>query len=88
MDYLFRYVEANCKKTEKARVISFLTGYSEKKITQAFSRLEKEKLELKEKSEFGEKFFNDIEVVRKYFKILKLEKIEEQMDLDLEINFD
>lgn len=88
MDYLFKYLRIDSMNTEKAKVIAFLTIFSEKKIAQAFSRLEKEKLEMKEKMELSNKFSKDIEVVRKYLKQINLEKVEELMDNDLEINFE
>jgi hypothetical protein len=82
-----RHLKTSCKNTGKAKAISFLTGYSEQKIAQSFSRLEKEKSEMNEKKELGEKLSKDIDIVRKYLKILGLEEIEKQMDKDLELDF-
>ncbi|MGC2238637.1 MAG: hypothetical protein WA584_20960 [Pyrinomonadaceae bacterium] len=84
LDYFFNYANIKCFKTERAKVISYLTGYSETKIEQSFSRIEKEKLESKEKKELSGKFYDDVEVIRKYFKILRLEEIQKQIDEDLE----
>ena len=88
IDYILRYLKTSCQNTDKAKVISFLTGYSEQKIAQAFSRLEKEKLEMKERTELSEKFSKDIEIVCKYLQILQLNEIENLMYKDLELDFD
>lgn len=82
MSYLFLSAKTNCRNTEKAKFISFLTGFSETKIAQSFSRIEKQKLELEEKTEFSKKNSDDYEVVRKLFEILKLTEIQEQIDRD------
>jgi uncharacterized transporter YbjL len=87
LDYLFELSAVNCRKTEKAKVISFLTGFSESKIEQTFSKIEREKLEYTKKNEFSKKFSDDIEIVRKYFKILKLEKAINKITQDLEQDF-
>lgn len=88
IDYLFKYAKIDCKNTDKAKIIAFLTGYSEQKIAQAFSRLEKEKNDFTDKESSSEKFSNDIEIVRKYFKILKSDEIQKVIDDDLELDFD
>lgn len=87
LGYFFNFAEVECTNTAKAKVISFLTGYSETKIAQAFSRIEKEKLSMIENEELSEKFSKDVNVVRKYFKLLNLEKVLDQIDQDLETDF-
>lgn len=86
LDYLFKRAKIDCKNTEKAKVIAFLTGYSEKKIAQAFSRLEKEKLEFVDNTNASEKFSTDIKIIRNYFKTLRLDEIQQKIDNDLELD--
>jgi hypothetical protein len=88
VEYILRHLKTSCKNTDKAKAISFLTGYSEQKIAQSFSRLEKEKSEIKEKTEISDKILKDSNIVRKYLQILGLEEIEKEMNKDLELDFD
>lgn len=82
MNYLFTAAKVNCHNTEKAKFISFLTGFSEAKIAQSFSRIEKLKLELEEKTEFSKKNSDDYDVIRNLFGILHLTEIQEQIEKD------
>lgn len=78
-NYLFTYAKANCHNTEKSKVISFLTSYSEKTIRQKLSNPH---------SKDNEKSFltykTDLEIVRKCFESLGLSEIVSQINRDLE----
>jgi len=83
VDYIFKAAKVNCKNTQKAKVISFLTGYSENTIVQSFSRIEKEKLEIEDESEISDKFYNDMKIVRDYVEKIGLAEAVKIIDKDL-----
>ena len=79
MNYLLRFAKVNCHNTDKAKFISFLTGYSENTIAQKFSTLHK-----KEDANFTA-YEKDMKVIRKYFEKLGLNEIVKMIDNDLEV---
>ncbi len=79
MNYLLRFAKANGHNTDKARFISFLTGYSENTIAQKFSTLHK-----KEDADFTA-YEKDMNIIRKYFEKLGLNEIVKMIDNDLEV---
>jgi hypothetical protein len=79
LNYLLTCAKANCHNTEKAKFISFLTGFSENTITQKLSKLH-------EKADLN--FVNyekDMKIIHKYFENLGLPDISNQIDNDLKV---
>ena len=82
ISYLFESAETKCHNTEKAKFISFMTGFSETKIAQSFSRIERIKSEMEEKTETSKKNSDDYKIIRKLFETLNLTEIQKQIDKD------
>ncbi len=79
MNYLFTFAKVNCQNTRKAKVISFLTGYSTNTIGDKLSALH---------SKADDNFIayeEDMKIVRKYFESLGLTEIVNMIDKDLKI---
>lgn len=83
MNYLFDYAKISCNFTKKAEVIEFLTGFSKKQVVKLPSVFGKQKLEIEDGGGINEKFFKDMNTVRKYFEKLGLDEVVEKIDKDL-----
>ncbi len=79
LNYLLTSAKANCHNTEKAKFISFLTGYSEKQIAQKLSKLHKKE------DENHIAYQRDMKVISQYFAKLGLNEITNQIENDLNI---
>ena len=79
LNFLFRFANVNCPNTKKAKVISFLTGYSENTVGDKLSALYS-----KEGNNFVQ-FVKDMKIVRRYFENLGLSQITEMIDRDLKM---
>lgn len=79
MNYLLTSAKANCHNTEKAKFISFLTGYSEKQIAQKLSKLHKKE------DENYTAYEKDMKLINQYFTKLGLTEITNQIEKDLNI---
>lgn len=77
LNYLLTYAKANCHNTEKAKFISFLTGYSEKQIAQKLSKLHKKE------DENYTAYERDMKVISQYFAKLGLTEITNQIGRDI-----
>ncbi len=77
--YLFKYLKVDSPNTDKAKFISFLTGFSENTIRQKLSKLHE-----KADSNFV-KYEKDMEIVCKYFESLGLDEIVKMISNDLEM---
>lgn len=77
LNYLLTCAKANCHNTEKAKFISFLTGYSEKQIAQRLSRLHKKE------DENYTAYERDMKIISQYFAKLGLKEITNQIEKDL-----
>lgn len=82
-EYLLTFVSATQNKTKRHQLIELLTGYKIKQLSKIPSWFEKEKLEIEEKTESSEKFFKDMEAVRKLFLSLGLTEIADKIYRDL-----
>lgn len=79
LNYLLTCAKVNCHNTEKAKFISFLTGYSEKQIAQKLSKLHKKE------DENYVAYQRDMKVISQYFEKLGLREITSQIEKDLNI---
>lgn len=77
LNYLLTHAKANCHNTEKAKFISFLTGYSEKQIAQKLSKLHKKE------DENYIAYQRDLKIISQYFAKLGLTNITSQIENDL-----
>lgn len=77
LNYLLTHAKANCHNTEKAKFISFLTGYSEKQIAQKLSKLHKKE------DENYTAYQRDMKIISQYFAKLGLINITNQIKNDL-----
>lgn len=75
--YLLKYAKANSHNTSTAKVISFLTEFTDETIRQQFSKLHNKAL-----VNFTE-FEKDMDIVRNLFQILDLTEITKMIDNDV-----
>jgi hypothetical protein len=76
LNYLFTFSKANCHNTQKAKVISFLTGYSENTIGDQLSALHS-------KADDNFVAYERDMKIRKHFENLGLSEIVKIIDGDL-----
>ncbi len=75
--YLFKYQKLSFDNKQKAKVISFLTGYSANTLEQQFSQIHK-----KANTNFSN-YEKDMQIVRNQFEILGLTEVTKMIDNDL-----
>jgi hypothetical protein len=75
--YLLSYLKAENNNTKRAKFASFLTGYSEERFRQQWSKIHRKK------DEDGVAWERDMKIVRDLFKELGLIEIVNQIDNDL-----
>lgn len=78
MHYIFKAAKVNCHNTKKAKVINFLTGFSENTSGDKFSALYS-----KSEKNFVD-FEKDVEIVNSYLKMLGLTEMVEVLNKDVE----
>jgi hypothetical protein len=68
---------------DKNRIIDFLTPISGKQSKKLHKPFKDEIAKIAEKEEISKKFYNDMQVIRKYFEMLGLSEITDKIDADL-----
>jgi hypothetical protein len=69
--------------SDKNKIIEFLTTYSGKQSNKLWAKFNTEKAKIQETEEIEEKFYQDMQVIRKYFDLLGLSEIINKIDADL-----
>jgi hypothetical protein len=77
MHYLLRYTRAKCTNVEKARFISFLTGFSENTIRQFLSKVHTKK------NDNPIAWEENMKLVKRQFEVLRQPEIIKMIDNDL-----
>lgn len=78
LHYLLQFLEAENNNTKRGRFASFLTGYSEERFRQQWSKIHRKK------DEDGVAWERDMRLVRELFRELGLSGIVNQIDSDLD----
>ncbi|MBL8123880.1 MAG: hypothetical protein JNJ39_07235 [Blastocatellia bacterium] len=78
LNYLLTNAKVDCTNIDKAKTISFLTGYSEKTIRQKLSNIHG-----KDNEKSFETYNEDMRKVRDYFSLVGLTEIAESVERDL-----
>ncbi len=68
---------------DKDRIIDFLTPISGKQSKKLHKIFKDERAKIAEKEEVSEDFYNEMQIVRKYFEMLGLSEITNRIDVDL-----
>lgn len=79
LNYLLTNAKADCTNIDKAKTISFLTGYSEKTIRQKLSNIHG-----KDNDKSFETYNEDMRKVRDYFNLVGLTEIAERVERDMD----
>lgn len=78
VNYLSEFLQVNPTNVNKAKVINFLTGFSQTKIEQKFSTINKKNLDS------PNTYVEDIKTIRKAFELLGLDEIVKMIDNDFD----